>query len=68
MALSMDEERILTEIASRLSQDDPRLAERLESFGRLRSRSRRDRVIAVLIVVIVGVVAVCGAVVAVLLS
>lgn len=68
MALSMDEERILTEIASRLSQDDPRLADRLESFGRLRSRSRRDRVIAAVIVAILGVMAVCGAVVAVLFS
>lgn len=68
MALSMDEERILTEIASRLSQDDPRLAERLESFGRLQGRSRRDRVIAAVMVAVLGVVTVCGAVVAVLFS
>jgi Protein of unknown function (DUF3040) len=68
MALSMDEERILTEIASRLSQDDPRLADRLESFGSVRSRSRRDRVIAAVVVAIVGVMTVCGAVVAVLFS
>jgi hypothetical protein len=68
MALSMDEERILTEIASRLSQDDPRLAERLESFGRLRGRSRRDRVIAAVMVAVLGVLTVCGAVVAVLFS
>ncbi|MEO5878476.1 MAG: DUF3040 domain-containing protein [Streptosporangiaceae bacterium] len=68
MALSMDEERILTEIASRLSQDDPRLAERLESFGRLRSRSRRQKVIAAVFVVVLGVVAVCGIAVAVVFS
>jgi hypothetical protein len=68
MALSMDEERILTEIASRLSQDDPRLAERLESFGRLQGRSKRDRIIAAVMVAILGVMTVCGAVVAVLFS
>ena len=68
MALSMDEERILTEIASRLSQDDPRLAERLESFGRLRRRSKRDRIIAAVMVAILGVMTVCGAVAAVLYS
>ena len=48
MALSMDEERILTEIASQLGQDDPRLAVRLSSFGRLRRR-RRIRAIAAVV-------------------
>jgi hypothetical protein len=38
MALSMEEERILTEIASRLSDDDPALARRLVRFGRDRHR------------------------------
>ena len=40
MALSMDEQRILTEIASQLSEDDPALARRLARFGRVRRRRR----------------------------
>jgi hypothetical protein len=40
VALSMEEERILTEIASQLGQEDPRLADRLSNFGRLRRRRR----------------------------
>jgi hypothetical protein len=38
MALSMEEERILTEIASQLSEDDPALARRFARFGRARHR------------------------------
>jgi hypothetical protein len=67
MALSMDEERILTEIASRLSQDDPALAEQLVSFGRLR-RSRRDRVVAAIVVAVLGVLTALGTAIAVALS
>jgi hypothetical protein len=67
MALSMDEERILTEIASRLSQDDPRLAERLEKFthGRL---GRRGRVVVVAVIALVGLLTACGIAVAIILS
>ena len=67
MALSMDEERILTEIASRLSQDDPALAQRLESFGRTDGTPRR-RIIAAVLIVVSGAVAAFAAAVAVLLS
>ncbi|MEO3784216.1 DUF3040 domain-containing protein [Actinocorallia sp. B10E7] len=67
MALSMDEERILTEIASRLSQDDPALAQRLESFGGPEGTPRR-RIIAAVLVVVFGVVAALAAAVAILLS
>ncbi|GAB3697463.1 hypothetical protein GCM10027589_59490 [Actinocorallia lasiicapitis] len=67
MALSMDEERILTEIASRLSQDDPKLAERLEKFGKSR-RSRRERIITAVIVALVGLMTALGTAVAVFFS
>lgn len=67
MALSMDEERILTEIASRLSQDDPVLAERLESFGKVR-RSRRERLIAAAIVAVIGIITAFGTALAVFFS
>ncbi|GAA3191608.1 DUF3040 domain-containing protein [Actinocorallia longicatena] len=67
MALSMDEERILTEIASRLSHDDPRLAERLERFGKSR-RSRRERIVVAVIVAVVGLVAAFGTAVAIFFS
>lgn len=67
MALSMGEERILTEIASRLSQEDPALAQRLESFGRASGAPRR-RIIAAVCVVVLGSVAALAAAVAVLLS
>lgn len=40
MALSMEEEQILSEIASQLGDDDPVLASRLTNFGRLRRRRR----------------------------
>lgn len=41
MALSMDEERILAEIESRLSSDDPKLAIRLSTLGERRRPERR---------------------------
>ncbi|HEV7935632.1 MAG TPA: DUF3040 domain-containing protein [Actinomadura sp.] len=40
MALSMDEQRILSEIATRLRDNDPGLAQRLSTFGRARRRRR----------------------------
>lgn len=62
MALSMEEERILTEIASQLSGDDPALARRLTHFGhdprRRRLRVRRAGVITTVAVVIAAGIAV----------
>lgn len=49
MALSMDEQRILAEIESRLAQEDPKLAERLAGLSRERRR-RRIRMIAAIVV------------------
>ena len=40
MALSMEEQRILTQIEIRLSEDDPRLAHRLARLGEPRRRAR----------------------------
>jgi hypothetical protein len=53
MALSMEEERILTEIASQLGQEDPRLADRLSNFGRLRRRRRIRAALAIVVAVLV---------------
>jgi hypothetical protein len=55
MALSMEEERILTEIASQLSEDDPALARRLSRFGR--NRRRRVRLIVTISVIAAVLVA-----------
>ncbi|MES9543476.1 DUF3040 domain-containing protein [Spirillospora sp. NPDC049024] len=44
MALSMEEQRILSQIEVRLSEDDPRLAQRLARLGT--PRARRARTIA----------------------
>lgn len=60
MALSMEEERILAEIASQLGQEDPALAGRLASFGRLRRR-RRIRAVAAVVVAVLMIVALVGA-------
>jgi hypothetical protein len=46
MALSMDEQRILSEIATRLRDNDPRLAQHLSTFGRARRRRRIKLLIA----------------------
>jgi hypothetical protein len=55
MALSMEEERILAEIALQLSEDDPRLARRMVAFrGKPRRRGIRTAfkvVIACLLIV-----------------
>ena len=53
MALSMEEEKILAEIASQLGQEDPVLAGRLSSFGRLRRRRRIRAIVAVAVAVLV---------------
>jgi DUF3040 family protein len=55
MALSMDEQRMLTEIAAHLSDDDPRLAQRLSTFGRAR-RHPRIKLIVALVVAAAGIV------------
>lgn len=60
MALSMEEERILTEIASQLGQEDPRLAARLSGFGRLRRR-RRIRAVASAVAVVLMIAGLIGA-------
>lgn len=67
MALSMDEERILTEIASRLSSDDPALAQRLERFGRAR-RTRGRRIAAAVVIAVLGLVSALGTAIAVFFS
>lgn len=54
MALSMEERRILAEIESRLTQEDPRLAERLAGLSEARRR-RRIRMIAAVVVAVAGV-------------
>lgn len=62
MALSMEEERILTGIASQLSEDDPALARRLSRFGRVRRRRRRRARLVVAIAVAVVIVLAAGTV------
>jgi Protein of unknown function (DUF3040) len=59
MALSMEEERILAEIALQLSADDPGLARRLGTLDR-RPRKRGTRrvfTVAVAVVLIVSMIA-----------
>jgi hypothetical protein len=60
MALSMEEERILTEIASQLGQEDPALAGRLAGFGRMRRR-RRIRSIAAVVFTVIVIASLVGA-------
>ncbi|WP_395107046.1 DUF3040 domain-containing protein [Actinomadura sp. SCN-SB] len=68
MALSMEERRILAQIEIHLSEDDPRLAHRLEKFGRPASRARdarprrRVKIIAAAVVVTALAVGVATAV------
>jgi hypothetical protein len=59
MALSMEEQRILTQIEVRLSEDDPRLAVRLARLGT--PRGRRARVITATAVAIAVIAAAIGA-------
>jgi flagellar biosynthesis/type III secretory pathway M-ring protein FliF/YscJ len=64
MALSIEEQRLLSEIASRLSADDPRLADRLSTLGRTRQRQRIMIIVAVVAAVLVVVVAIAAVAVA----
>ena len=59
MALSMEEQRILTQIEVRLSEDDPRLAGRLARLGT--PRGRRARLITATAVAIAIAAAAIGA-------
>jgi hypothetical protein len=63
MALSIEEQRLLSEIASRLSADDPRLADRLSTLGRTRRRRRIRIIAAVVVAVLVMMAAIVTAVV-----
>ena len=67
MALSMEEQRILTQIEVHLSEDDPQLAHRLSRLGEARI-GRRARRVAVVLVAAVVVLAVVGAAVAAAMS
>jgi Protein of unknown function (DUF3040). len=64
MALSIEEQRLLSEIASRLSADDPRLADRLSTLGRTRQRQRIMIIVAVVVAVLVIVAAIAAVAVA----
>ncbi|MEU8341601.1 Protein of unknown function [Actinomadura meyerae] len=66
MALSMEEQRILTQIEVRLSEDDPRLAQRLARHGTPRGRRTRTIVLAAAAVIIVLAAAGAGIAAAVL--
>lgn len=66
MALSMEEQKLLSEIASRLGEDDPRLAARLTAFGS--PRPRRTRLIAAIVVAVVVAATGVAAAIAVALS
>ncbi|WP_158581641.1 DUF3040 domain-containing protein [Actinomadura spongiicola] len=61
MALSMEEQRILTQIEVRLSEDDPRLAHRLARLGTPR---RRARTIVLATAAVIIVLAAVGAAIA----
>jgi hypothetical protein len=62
MALSMEEQRILTQIEVRLSEDDPRLAQRLARHGT--PRGRRARIIALTAAAVIIVLAAIGTAIA----
>lgn len=63
MALSMEEQRILTQIEVRLSEDDPRLAHRLTRLGASRRR-RRAHAVALTAAAVIVVLAAIGAAIA----
>lgn len=65
MALSMEEQRILTQIEVRLSEDEPRLAHRLARLGTPRRRART--VIIAAAAVIIFLAPICAAVAAAIL-
>ncbi|MCP9947557.1 DUF3040 domain-containing protein [Actinomadura madurae] len=58
MALSMEEQRILTQIEVRLSEDDPRLAQRLARLGAPRGRRRTVVLIVAAAILVVAAIAV----------
>jgi hypothetical protein len=60
MALSMEEERILTEIASQLGQEDPALGGGRANLGRVRWR-RRIRTIAAIVTAVLVIASLVGA-------
>ena len=67
MALSMEERRILAEIETRLSEDDPRLAHRFAELGTSPPRSRRGRtriILAAAALALTAVAAVAAAIAA----
>ncbi|TDC59725.1 DUF3040 domain-containing protein [Actinomadura sp. GC306] len=55
MALSMEEQRILTQIEIRLREDDPRLAHRLARLGAPRRRARTAALAAAVIIIVAAV-------------
>ncbi|MFC4053703.1 MULTISPECIES: DUF3040 domain-containing protein [Actinomadura] len=57
MSLSMEEQRILSQIEVRLSEDDPRLAHRLARLGTRRRRARTVVIAAAVIVVVLAAIA-----------
>ncbi|GLW66393.1 hypothetical protein Arub01_46370 [Actinomadura rubrobrunea] len=54
MSLSMEEQRILAEIETRLSEEDPRLAHRLSKAGAKVGRARRRRIRLIAAVAVAG--------------
>jgi hypothetical protein len=68
MALSMEEERILTEIASQLSDDDPALARRFARFGRVRRERRPGRARLVVAFVFAAVIVAAAVAVTVVIA
>lgn len=61
MALSMEEERILAEIALQLREDDPALAERLVTFQQRPRRRRRRHTVVTIAVSVMLIVSLAGA-------
>ncbi|NKZ08461.1 DUF3040 domain-containing protein [Actinomadura latina] len=56
MALSMEEQRILTQIEVRLSEDDPRLAQRLARHGTPRRRARTIALTAAAVIIVLAAI------------
>ncbi|GAA4226390.1 hypothetical protein GCM10022254_11270 [Actinomadura meridiana] len=56
MALSMEEQRILTQIEVRLSEDEPRLAHRLARLGAPRRRTRTIILAAAAIIIVLAAI------------
>ncbi|WP_243719688.1 DUF3040 domain-containing protein [Actinomadura sp. KC06] len=56
MALSMEEQRILTQIEVRLSEDEPRLAHRLARLGAPRRRARTVVLAAAAVIIVLAAI------------